>query len=224
MLHTIYKITNVLNGKIYIGKHSTPDINDNYMGSGKYIKEAIMKYGIQNFIKEILFIFNDENEAYDMEKQIVNESFIKRSDVYNAIVGGDSFESINSNIELRKEKNKKAAISMNKINWNNPEFRERNRERMSMQSKKLRELGLLKTPNWSGKKHKEESKRKIGDKNSENQKGEKNSQYGTCWICHVELGNKKINKKDLNEYLSNGWIKGRVIKKSETMGIDLDLM
>ena len=114
MLHTIYKITNILNGKIYIGKHSTNDINDNYMGSGKYIKKAIVKYGIQNFIKEILFIFNEETEAYVMEKQIVNENFIKRKDVYNAIIGGDSFESINSNIELRKEKNKKAAISMNK--------------------------------------------------------------------------------------------------------------
>ena len=99
MLHTIYKITNKLNGKIYIGKHSTEDINDNYMGSGKYIKKAIIKYGVENFIKEILFIFSDEKEAYDMEKQIVNENFIKRVDVYNVIVGGDSFESINSNIE-----------------------------------------------------------------------------------------------------------------------------
>ena len=214
MLHTIYKITNRLNGKIYIGKHSTNDINDNYMGSGKYIKKAIIKYGVENFIKEVLFIFNDEKEAYDMEKQIVNENFIKRIDVYNAIVGGDPFESIDSNIELRKDKNKKAAISMNRINWSNPEFRERNRERMIEQNKRLRKLGVLKNPpNWTGKIHREESKKKIGEKNSTNQKGEKNSQYGTCWIYHVELGNKKINKIYLDEYLSNGWVKGRVIKK-----------
>jgi hypothetical protein len=188
------------------------------MGSGKYIKKAIVKYGVENFIKEVLFIFNDEKEAYDMERQIVNENFIKRIDVYNVIVGGDSFESINSNIELRKEKNKKAAISMNRINWNNPEFRERNRERMIEQNKRLRKLGVLKNPpNWTGKIHREESKRKIGDKNSENQKGEKNSQYGTCWIYHDELGNKKINKRNLDEYLSNGWVKGRIIKKVDDL-------
>ena len=213
MLHIIYKITNILNGKIYIGKHSTTDINDGYMGSGKYIKRAISKYGVENFVKDILFILDSENEAYEMEKKIVNESFIKRIDVYNIIVGGDSFESINSNIVLRKEKNKKAAISMNKINWDNPEFRKRNKERMIVQNRNLRELGILKDPDCTGKKHKEESKRKIGEKNSKNQKGEKNSQYGTCWVYHIEFGNKKINKNDLNDYISIGWIKGRVIKK-----------
>lgn len=212
MLHIIYKITNIINGKIYIGKHSTTDINDGYMGSGKYIKMAISKYGIENFAKDILFILNSEIEAYDMEKQIVNEKFIKRNDVYNVIVGGDSFESINSNLELRKEKNKKAAISMNKINWNDTEFRKRNKERMIIQNRNLRELGILKAPDWTGKKHKEESKKKIGEKNSKNQKGEKNSQYGTCWIYHIEFGNKKINKNDLNDYISTGWIKGRIIK------------
>ncbi len=213
MLHIIYKITNIVNNKIYVGKHSTNDLNDNYMGSGKYIKMAITKYGIDNFIKEILFVFDNEKEAYDMEKQIVNEEFTKRKDVYNAIIGGDSFESINSNIELRKEKNKRAAISMNKIIWNDPEFRKRNKERMSIQTKNLIKMGVLNPPDWTGKKHKDESKRKIGEKNSKNQKGEKNSQYGTCWIYHKDFGNKKINKDEINDYMNEGWVKGRIIKK-----------
>ncbi len=101
---------------------------------------------------------------------------------------------------------------MNKINWNDTEFRKRNKERMIIQNRNLRELGILKAPDWTGKKHKEESKKKIGEKNSKNQKGEKNSQYGTCWIYHIEFGNKKINKNDLNDYISTGWIKGRIIK------------
>jgi hypothetical protein len=212
MLHTIYKITNFLNGKIYIGKHSCEDINDTYMGSGKLIKSAIDKYGLENFKKEIIHIFETEEAAYKMEKIIVNEDFIKRNDVYNLIIGGDSFESINSNIELRKEKNKRAAASMNKINWSNDDFISRNKERMSTQSKKLHSEGILSTPNWTGKKHKEESKRKIGEKNSETQKGQKNSQYGTCWIFNEKIGNRKIKKTDLESYLLDGWVKGRKIK------------
>ena len=82
MYHTIYKITNKLDGKIYIGKHSSQDLYDNYMGSGKYIRRAIKKYGIENFEKEILFILDSEEEAYKIEKEIVNEEFIKK-DILN---------------------------------------------------------------------------------------------------------------------------------------------
>jgi hypothetical protein len=212
MLHIIYKITNLKNEKIYIGKHSCENMNDEYMGSGKLIKRAIKKYGIENFKKEILYTFYDEIEAYKMEKNIVNEDFIKRKDVYNVIIGGDPFESINSNVELRKEKNRRAAISMNKIIWNDEEFISRNKERMIKQNKELHSNGILKAPNWTGKKHKEETKKKIGEKNSEYQKGEKNSQYGTCWVYHNEYGNKKVKKEEIDEYLKSDWIKGRKMK------------
>jgi hypothetical protein len=59
-----------------------------------------------------------------------------------------------------------------------------------------------------GKTHKEETKRKIGDKTKLTQKGELNSQYGTCWIIKEEIS-KKIKKEELESYLKEGWIKGR---------------
>ena len=56
--YIIYKITNLLNDKIYVGFHKTEDIYDDYMGSGKLIKEAITEFGVQNFKKDIIAIFD----------------------------------------------------------------------------------------------------------------------------------------------------------------------
>jgi len=65
----------------------------------------------------------------------------------------------------------------------------------------------------TGIKHTEETKKKIGKANSIHQKGNKNSQYGTCWIYNVELKeNKKIKVNDLQCYLNSGWIVGRRLK------------
>lgn len=88
MQYVIYKITNKLNSKIYIGAHKTVNINDGYMGSGTGIKRAIKKYGVENFEKEILFSLNSEQEMYDKEAEIVTEDFIKKSNVYNMKTGG----------------------------------------------------------------------------------------------------------------------------------------
>lgn len=83
MFYTIYKITNQINGKFYIGSHKTKDLNDNYMGSGKYLKYAQEKHGIENFTKEILFIFDNSEEMYAKEAEIVNENFLSEENTYN---------------------------------------------------------------------------------------------------------------------------------------------
>ena len=51
-------------------------------------------------------------------------------------------------------------------------------------------------------------------KEIKHQQGKNNSQYGTCWITK-DGKNKKINKTELNNFINNGWTKGRVIKNKE---------
>ncbi|CAL9993273.1 homing endonuclease [Vibrio phage D480] len=88
MFHIVYQITNLINNKIYVGKHSTENIHDEYMGSGKLLLRAIKKYGKENFTKDILFVSLDEKDAYKAEHEIVNEDFVLREDTYNLKVGG----------------------------------------------------------------------------------------------------------------------------------------
>ena len=54
MYYLIYRTTNLLNGKYYVGAHRTTKKNDDYLGSGVALKRAIKKYGRENFSKEIV--------------------------------------------------------------------------------------------------------------------------------------------------------------------------
>ena len=88
--HYLYRITNLVNQKIYIGIHSTDNLNDGYFGSGVIIRKAIKYHGKENFIIEILEWFDWRCEAANREEHIVNYDFIKRCDTYNCKIGGSS--------------------------------------------------------------------------------------------------------------------------------------
>lgn len=89
LFYTIYRVTNLVNGKIYIGKHQTFDINDSYYGSGRAIQAAIKKYGKGSFTKEVLFVFETEAEMNAKEKELVNEQFVLSHMTYNEAIGGE---------------------------------------------------------------------------------------------------------------------------------------
>jgi len=63
LIHYVYITTNVVNGRQYIGDHSSNNLNDNYLGSGVAFRKAIKKYGKENFTKQILELFNTKEEA-----------------------------------------------------------------------------------------------------------------------------------------------------------------
>lgn len=85
-MYTVYKITNNVNDKTYIGVHKTDNPYDSYMGSGSAIKQAIKKHGKENFVKEILFVTEDKQEAYNKEAELT-EDFNSNSN-YNMRRGG----------------------------------------------------------------------------------------------------------------------------------------
>jgi hypothetical protein len=86
--HIIYKTTNTVNEKIYVGAHSTDVLEDGYLGSGHRLTLAVEKYGREKFKREILHFFNTPQEMFAKEKEIVNVDFLKRHDVYNIVEGG----------------------------------------------------------------------------------------------------------------------------------------
>lgn len=107
----VYKITNLVNNKIYVGVHKTNDLEDGYMGSGTVLRNAIQKYGIENFNKEILFNFSTYKEALEKEKEIVSKEFLSRKDIYNLRRGGlGGFEYIRKQPQFDEWHRKAAAI------------------------------------------------------------------------------------------------------------------
>ena len=84
----VYKTTNKVNGKFYIGVHSTDNLDDGYLGSGTLLFRAIKKYGRQEFSVEILHFFNTKEEAYEKEKFLVSD-YLGDTLCYNIASGGN---------------------------------------------------------------------------------------------------------------------------------------
>lgn len=91
MNHYVYEITNLINGKKYIGKRSCkcPIEEDKYMGSGTLLKRAIKKYGIDNFKKEIIQICESSEMAYIYEElHTIQVNAWSNEKYYNLKCGG----------------------------------------------------------------------------------------------------------------------------------------
>jgi group I intron endonuclease len=88
--HFTYQTKNKVNNMLYVGRHSTDDLNDKYIGSGKLLKRAISKYGIKNFDIEILCFFDSLEELINEEMFIVNKEWCNRKDTYNISCGGSN--------------------------------------------------------------------------------------------------------------------------------------
>lgn len=201
--HFIYKTTDTRNGNFYIGMHSTDNLNDGYVGSGDRIKNLKYKHGTEIFNIEILEFLPDRESLKKREQEIVNSDLLKEDKCMNLRTGGEGGFCNDEHKKNFIEGSKKYNF---KNRWDDIEFRRKKFFETSNRFKKYWEDGKLKHHPWvKGKKHTDETKRKIGESNSLSQKGEKNSQFGSRWITNG-IDNKKIKKTDI---IPENWYYGR---------------
>ena len=203
----IYKITNTVNNKIYIGAHTTKNINDDYMGSGHALSRAKNKYGLEKFTKEILHIFDNEQDMWNKELEIVNEDFCKRTDNYNVRVGGIGGWNHWNGSEAHKEASKRGGrASVKKLNEFIAEQKANNTEWWQDWYAKVVVQNRNKNCNgWSNFTPDEYEARKK--RASENSKGSGNSQFGKIWISNILT--KEVKRITVNDAMPDGWVRGK---------------
>ncbi|MCB0367963.1 MAG: GIY-YIG nuclease family protein [Bdellovibrionales bacterium] len=209
MKFIIYKITNKLDGKIYIGKHQTLDPNDDYMGSGKRLGYAKEKYGIEHFEKEVLFVYDNEAEMNAKEAELVTEEFCDREDTYNICLGGQGGWGYVNKYELNNPATQRQAARRirHKLASRDGIVSQRKR-REKGQAAFIDSNGNDARGSFLGMHHTEEWKQRQSAVMKIKQSGNKNSQFGTIWITNGEK-NAKIRKDD---EIPEGWYRGRKIK------------
>lgn len=131
----IYKITNTLNGKIYIGKDTTSD--PKYYGSGLLIRRSIDKYGIDNFTKEIIDITEDYDELSNKEIYWIKHFNSTNPEIgYNISEGGDGGNTLSNHPDLD--------VIKEKISKNNPKTGKTYEEAFGIEKAKSYKEKLLK--------------------------------------------------------------------------------
>jgi len=109
----IYKTTNLLNGKIYVGKDSKN--NPNYLGSGIYIYKSIKKHGKENFKKEIICECCSKEELNKKEKYWIKTLNSKIPNGYNISDGGDGGDNFTFNPNRENIRKKQSVIKKGKL-------------------------------------------------------------------------------------------------------------
>jgi hypothetical protein len=204
--HFIYKTTNLLNGKYYYGMHSTDNLNDGYLGSGKRLKYSLNKYGRENHKVEYLEFLPNRKSLINREKEIVNLNEIAKEDCMNLMIGGKGGFISEEQQRYRSICGGKAFAKRLKEDI---EFRNVHAMMVSKNIQKYNLSNKKKSDTFTNKRHTDETKRKMSLKASI-RIGNKNSQFGTCWINKNEII-KKIKCGELSTFIENGWIKGRKV-------------
>lgn len=211
MFFIVYKTTHIASGKIYIGAHQTKKLDDGYQGSGNILKHAIKKHGRAAFQTEHLFVFDNQQEMFDKEAELVTQEFVNRKDTYNLLPGGVGGWHVprtdGEGIKALSNFGHEAQAYLAALN---PHFRD-NQRKSHMGMPKAREAAKLVPPSMLGKHLTEKHKNNIRQTHKDRQVhvGANNSQFGTVWMWKSGELPMKIPSEESFLYLSDGWLLGR---------------
>lgn len=213
-MHTVYKTTNLLDGKYYIGVHKTSDPLDSYMGSGVRLIRAIRKHGIANFQKTILIECEDAELAYFIESHLVSDAQVADSRCYNMKCGGSGGGTVgNRGYSGRSH----TAETRAKLRSNSLGRRHTDATKLKMIRKKSDAERQQISQSLMGLAKSESHKRKISGSvtkswtperktaSSRRMSGSNNHQHGTFWIT-----NGSSNAKSRGE-IPDGWRRGMTV-------------
>lgn len=198
--HYTYRTVNLINGRYYLGMHSSNRLKDWYLGSGTRLRYEINKYGKSNFKLEILQQFNSREELIEAEIKLITEQDLQNVNCLNCKAGGVGFTR-----EQQEEGIRKANSIVSQNFKNNPEWVEWFKSKVKEgRSRSEYDYSL----NFKGKQHSEDTIQKIKQAKKNTGVGESNSQFGTCWITD-EVANRKIKKESK---IPEGWRLGKAKK------------
>jgi group I intron endonuclease len=200
----VYEIKNNLNGKIYIGQYSGSNF-DSYFGSGKLIKAAIQKYGLENFTKSVLEECTNKEELNSREVYRIKE----RSAIENGYnlteggTGGDTSSFINyTDLKYLEKKSK-----ITKQYWDSLSVEEREERSIKVRGQYNGMFG--KEGYWKGKQKPPElieksmiNRRSYNGASNPNWKG--GISNSTCEVCDKKISQSATRCMEHIKYERNG--------------------
>jgi len=192
----IYKTTNNINGKFYIGKHKVQEKYDYlYLGSGHAISKAIKKYGAENFTRETLYVFDNEEDCILKEREIVSEDMVCDPLCYNIATGGNAGK---SHSDTTKKLISKAVTE----EWKDNDTRKLNARKSSLHRHEKKTWGVCS--------YKKDSREKISKNTSNYWSDPEHREYRSKAISE-SLKGRKLSKEHI-ENSRNGQNKTKYCK------------
>lgn len=205
--HYIYKTTCLVTGKFYVGMHSTDNLDDGYLGSGKILGYSLAKHGKENHKKELLEFCETRDQLKKREAETVND-LLAQPLCMNLKYGGEGggFLAEKNKINGFHRSGYDAMMNVKDHSACSKKIWELHRDKMLPVFKAIARAAQPIAAEAARSKLAIE-KRKATFAERGHMQGEKNSQFGTCWVTNGKPI--KIEKEELDVYLANGYRRGR---------------